>query len=110
MAVQIFKDGGYIYVEPKSLQNHLAAGWSLVDPVIGEPVHPEVIYPPGLDLESLPLEEAETKVLQMIGIEPPITSAEIPLVPPMDDMGAEVIPEPRKRGGRPKGSKNKVKA
>ena len=43
MAVEVFKNGRSALVDPKNLQNHLQAGWSLEEsPKESEPVEPEV--------------------------------------------------------------------
>jgi hypothetical protein len=42
MAVEVFKNGRSALVDPKNLQNHLQAGWSLEEsPKEPEPVEPE---------------------------------------------------------------------
>lgn len=68
MAVQIFKDGESIYVEPKALQRHLDCGWSADDP--NAPVSTiEIAYPPELKgIENLPQDEQEKTMLEHMGI------------------------------------------
>lgn len=94
MAVQLFKDGGCTYVKPKSVQAHLAAGWSLTDGK-PEPKHPETIYPASLKIDHLPRDEAEQVVLGEMGFLNPLEPTPEPEMPP-------VAP---KRRGRPKKAK-----
>ena len=71
MATQLFKDGGSTFVETDQVQRYLGMGWSPDDPNGPATSHPDVIYPAGLNLEKLPVAEAEKTVLDMMGIKPP---------------------------------------
>lgn len=67
MATQLFKDGESAWVDTRRVQQHLQAGWSPHNPAT--PVsHPDVIYPAGMNLESLPVHEAEAAILKEMGI------------------------------------------
>lgn len=67
MATQLFKDGQSAWVDTSRVKAHLEAGWSADDP--DTPVfHPAVIYPAGLNLEALPVEQAEEEILKHMGI------------------------------------------
>jgi hypothetical protein len=93
MAVQLFKDGETIYVQPSSLKNHLAVGWSLDDPGVPPVKHPEVIYPQSIrGIESMPDDVAEKTVLEHMGIT---------VVHPVSTPPEVVAPVVKKRG-RPK--------
>lgn len=93
MAVQLFKDGGHTYVRPKSVQAHLAAGWSLTDGK-PEPKHPDTIYPASLKIDHLSRDEAEQVVLGEMGF-----------LKPLEPTPESEIPPPKKKGGWPKGQK-----
>ena len=93
MAVQLFKDGQVVYVEPSSLQNHLNVGWSLDDPDAKPVKHPEVIYPQSIrGIESMPDDIAQKTVLEHMGIT---------VVHPVSTPPEAVAPVVKKRG-RPK--------
>lgn len=70
MAIQLFKDGGHIYVEPEWLQSHLDMGYTLTNAAIPK----DVIYHQKLkvieQIESQP--EAEKAILEEMGIRPPV--------------------------------------
>lgn len=67
MATQLFKDGQSVWVKTKQVRTYLGAGWSPSDGPT--PVkHPDVIYPAGMNLEKLPIQEAEDAVLKEMGI------------------------------------------
>lgn len=73
MSVQIFKDGESEYVEPKRLQSHLAAGWSVDDPDL--PLFdPLALVPANRHVGNVVIpddandEEAEIIVLHEMGI------------------------------------------
>lgn len=73
MSVQIFKDGEMEYVEPKRLQSHLEAGWSVDDPDL-PPLDPLALVPADRHIGNLTIpadataEEAEIIVLHEMGI------------------------------------------
>jgi len=74
MATQLFREGEHIWVEADRVQTLLASGWDFNDPNGPAIEHPAVIFPVGMNLESLPMEEAEAKVLEAMGImQEPIT-------------------------------------
>ena len=87
MAVQVFKDGKSILVEPEALSRHIAVGWSVDDPVLESTpaIIPQTLFP--AHLSHLPEQEAEIAVLKEMGIE-------------------VVHPAPKKRGW-PKGKPRK---
>lgn len=70
MATQLFKDGQSAFFETERVNHAIAAGWSPDDPDAGIPKHPEVIFPKGMNLETLSHAEAEAKVLEAMGIAP----------------------------------------
>jgi len=93
MAVQLFKDGETTYVQPSSIKNHLAAGWSLDDPGAPPVKHSEVIYPQSIrGIESMPDDVAQKTVLEHMGIT---------VVHPVSTPPEVETPAPKRRG-RPK--------
>ena len=67
MSIQLFKDGGHIYVEPEWLQSHLDMGYALTNAAIPK----DVVYHQKLkQIESQP--EAEKAILEEMGIRQPV--------------------------------------
>lgn len=85
MAVEVYKDGKKSLISPKSVQRHLAAGYTLQPDGVKEIKHPEVILPASMKLETIPVEQAEQAILKEMGMLTPLTPTT----------------EPKKRRGRP---------
>jgi len=71
MATILFKDGESIRVDAEGVQRMMDCGWSPTDPARPIVERVETQYPYAIkDVEELPVEEAETKVLEAMGIKP----------------------------------------
>ena len=68
MATQLFKDGKSVWVEADRVQNHLAVGWSPVDPNAPAVRHPPVILPP--EFLNMAQPDAEREILKRMNILP----------------------------------------
>jgi len=74
MATILFKDGESIRVDALDVSRMIGCGWSPTDPDRPIVERVETQYPYAMkDVEDLPIEEAETKVLEAMGIKPKTT-------------------------------------
>lgn len=70
MAVQVFKDGKSVLIDPSALQRHLASGWSVDDPN-ATPAKPSQAIVPA-HLAHLPEPEAEEALAVQMGLPPTV--------------------------------------